>query len=351
MRTLWRALAVVVVAGCSGQPFRIDNPDAAMSDPHGGDAGQQTTGCGVDSDCGDGEVCVNCDGDGQCTPGCRQDSDCGDPRDICQLGTVCQSCPCPPGWCILNPCRDDDSDGYAATSDPTVTCTIPKGDCNDRDPTVHPGAVELCTNYVDDNCDGLTDEQDPSCQCPSGEQRCTDTWDCGSIGTVGCDKGCCTACSQTVKPDCSFNGSQYCAQPYSINSQDGCNYGWGCDDCGSCPTTVDPVCSIYGVTYDNACLLGLRVSQQMHTGACIPGEGILCKGYEGTDGGCGPSGQMYCRDTCGGSTSCLQGQCTKNGTCLLDSDCPAGLDLPLGPCDAGAPAYACNFGTCTSICR
>jgi CotH kinase protein/Putative metal-binding motif len=49
----------------------------------------------------------------------------------------------------------DDKDG-----DGVVWCD----DCADNDPSVHPGAVEVCGNNVDDNCSGVVDEN-----CP-GEQ-------------------------------------------------------------------------------------------------------------------------------------------------------------------------------------
>jgi cysteine-rich repeat protein len=50
---------------------------------------------------------------------------------------------------------DSDGDGYA-----------PPQDCNDANPAVHPGAVELC-NGIDDNCNGQIDEGCPPTPTPS----------------------------------------------------------------------------------------------------------------------------------------------------------------------------------------
>lgn len=57
--------------------------------------------------------------------------------------------------------KDDDGDGYGLTGSEAMLCgagrTTMAGDCNDLDPDVHLGGVELC-NRLDDDCDGLTDE-------------------------------------------------------------------------------------------------------------------------------------------------------------------------------------------------
>jgi hypothetical protein len=56
---------------------------------------------------------------------------------------------------------DVDGDGWGASND--VGCEMPpgavlvSGDCDDEDPSIHPGAEETC-NELDDNCDGQTDE-------------------------------------------------------------------------------------------------------------------------------------------------------------------------------------------------
>jgi MYXO-CTERM domain-containing protein len=63
--------------------------------------------------------------------------------------------------------EDSDGDGYGDPSSSTTTCTIPSGwvddhtDCDDSDAAVNPGATELC-NGIDDDCDGMVDEDDAS---------------------------------------------------------------------------------------------------------------------------------------------------------------------------------------------
>jgi cysteine-rich repeat protein len=58
--------------------------------------------------------------------------------------------------------RDADGDGHGSDSDTVTDCAAPDGfvavggDCNDAEPSVHPGAEELC-NAVDDDCDGTAD--------------------------------------------------------------------------------------------------------------------------------------------------------------------------------------------------
>ncbi len=57
--------------------------------------------------------------------------------------------------------EDKDGDGFGKSSSPKQACSQPPGftslidDCNDADPTVHPGAPEIdCTDPKDYNCDG-----------------------------------------------------------------------------------------------------------------------------------------------------------------------------------------------------
>ncbi len=60
--------------------------------------------------------------------------------------------------------RDFDSDGFGNAAVTIQGCSAPAGyvanntDCNDNNAAVRPGATELCTNSIDDDCDGVINE-------------------------------------------------------------------------------------------------------------------------------------------------------------------------------------------------
>jgi N-acetylneuraminic acid mutarotase len=64
--------------------------------------------------------------------------------------------------------EDADGDGYGVAGVSQVTCASPAGwaavagDCNDGDATVHPSAADATCNLVDNDCDGLVDEDVPN---------------------------------------------------------------------------------------------------------------------------------------------------------------------------------------------
>lgn len=53
-------------------------------------------------------------------------------------------------------CSDCDGDHY-----PDEACG--GSDCDDADPLINPAAEEICSNDIDDDCDGLVDGDDPDC--------------------------------------------------------------------------------------------------------------------------------------------------------------------------------------------
>jgi hypothetical protein len=98
---------------------------------------------------------------------------------------------------------DADGDGYGTFSQPLSACELPAGasqnpdDCDDTDPNVHPGAVEICDDK-DGNCDGVGDT-------PKG------TWysdeDGDGYGNPGMPHPACTQPQGTVadRSDCDDN--------------------------------------------------------------------------------------------------------------------------------------------------
>jgi len=60
---------------------------------------------------------------------------------------------------------DGDEDGYGAGAmmqacNPPAASALVSGDCNDQDPYIKPGGAEVCDYGVDNDCDGLVDDDD-----------------------------------------------------------------------------------------------------------------------------------------------------------------------------------------------
>jgi hypothetical protein len=122
-----------------------------------GDASSTTVACeapsgfvGDDSDCDDSEATVHPGATESCN---GVDDDCD--RDVDEDDAVDA-----PTWYA-----DVDGDGYGDVVSTTRACSQPSGhvadasDCDDADALIHPGGLELC-NGVDDDCDGVVDEDD-----------------------------------------------------------------------------------------------------------------------------------------------------------------------------------------------
>ncbi len=83
-------------------------------------------------------------------------------------------------------CTDMDADGYS-----TEGGSCGAIDCDDNNSSVNPGAVEVCSDAVDNNCNGLTDTADSN--AVNCQVNCTDSdadgysIEGGSCGAVDCD--------------------------------------------------------------------------------------------------------------------------------------------------------------------
>jgi hypothetical protein len=86
---------------------------------------------------------------------------------------------------------DDDADGYGSPADWSAACVPPSGyiatggDCLDDDPTVHPAAVEVCGDGIDQDCDGA----DEACSHPAPDELFTShadaSWSGADVRALG----------------------------------------------------------------------------------------------------------------------------------------------------------------------
>jgi hypothetical protein len=198
----------------------------------------------------------------------------------------------------LDPCVDDDSDGfYDVNSDPS--CLQPRDDCDDSDPAINPGEVDDTCNDVDNDCDTQVDEDyvpDNSCgvgECqtnnipsscaaggvetacqegapqvegPNGDPNCSDGLDnnCdGFTDEAGGDPAC-QPCIPTGLPDDNCDGID-----------DDCNFI--VDDLYVAPPTVCGVGECASTGFD-ACQSGVIVD------TCVAGTpGPYCGATSGFD--------------------------------------------------------------------
>ncbi len=137
---------------------------------------------------------------------------------------------------------DNDLDGF-----PAAPCGT---DCDDNDPNVHPNAVEICRDGLDNDCNGAADCNDPVCAgdpsccgngaCDAFENACTCPADCGSPPATeagqcgdGADNDC-DGCTDGADSDC--GGQETSCTDGNDNDCD------GSIDCADPDCVGDPSC-------------------------------------------------------------------------------------------------------------
>lgn len=196
----------LVVAGCT--PGRLDDG----SNDAGVDGGPCPGACDAGWTCVAGS-CVSIDPHCQgvdCPAGTRCD------RGACVAIDLCDgmSCPndgevCQNGLCVSGE-ADSDGDGFTA-----------RVDCDDSEPEVYPGAVEVCNGRYDacddalgdgaDECPGLCCGEEPACRdccdassCGGGDWTCSGEHRCECSGMV-CGGECVAGSECCTTADCPTN--------------------------------------------------------------------------------------------------------------------------------------------------
>ncbi|MEK6839798.1 MAG: hypothetical protein AABX72_02575, partial [Nanoarchaeota archaeon] len=291
-----------------------------------------------------------------CNPGaCPQGYIC-DPNNICQPNGLCSL-----GYTWLNGkcCPDLDFDTFYGTNG---ACPPPI-DCDDADPTVGGPVPEVCTNVIDDDCDGFADCADPDCNADPacGGALCGDgnpeysSEECDD-GNVASGDGCSPGCTIEIDLWDMFPNPQWINQPIThfFTNPNIANYIASfaaanglptivkiCDEQGYDATTGNclgsPVCSFDAASGGSACTgvtpavagsynrwLGIWAKQdvrvlnvQLPGSAC--GNGNLDAGEE-------------CEE-CSLDADCASGMCV-NGVCASDPQ------FGVSNCDMNNPGNA-----------
>ena len=231
---------------------------------------------------------------------------------------------------------DNDNDG--------VDCTL---DCNDDVASIFPGQIEFCFDGVDNNCDGFIDDMDLECSCNNPIDadldgfRCTDCND----GNPAINPGAVEICNDGIDNDCEastldiFDGDQD-GENCDTDCQDFnplinaaaieiCNDGID-NDCDTLIDLADPDCA--GGDADND---GYDSSVDCDDGdpAINPGAVEICN--DGIDNDCNPAtldlsdsdGDGYdCITDCDDSDPSIHPGVPENCADLIDNDCDGFID-------------------------
>ena len=244
------------------------------------------------------------------------------------------------GTCVA--CADADGDGY-----PDMACD--GSDCDDADANVNPAAEENCNNGIDDDCDDMTDLGDGDCGCVDHDQdgygeNCPAGFDCDdSIASVnpGAEELC-----NYVDDDCdgqTDEGVDMQTDPdncgecfWQCRAAEVCDRGNCADSCGGGRTECDRACIDTQTDLENCggcdltCYLP-HASESCSAGTCVL---TLCEmGW--VDGNADPADgcEYECLVSATGEEECGNG---------LDDNCDGQVDEGCGGDDGGG-GCGCNL--------
>ncbi len=285
---------------CDGLPTILDPDCASVLDRDGDgfcptgrddngngnciDAGEAT----ADSDCDDSAVTVFPDAPENCIDGldnnCDGFTDTDDPTCTGEMDADND------GYCPIG--RDLNDNGNCLDPDEDTAGF----DCNDHDDAVNPDQSEICTDAVDNDCDGLADFRDETCReffdadgdgyCPAGRDADADQ-DCVDDGETD-DPGDCDDDDAAINP----GHAEVCT-----NEVD--------DDCDALISLADPDCATYlDGDHDRYCTVGYDTNGDHD--CADEGEPAGASDCDDANAEVGPEATELCTngvdDDCDGST-------------------------------------------------
>jgi len=157
-------------------------------------------------------------------------------------------------YCLSESCNDNDGDN---SGDPaSAECSISQFDCDDGNANIYPtnpnsfcdcdgdypqGTAEICFNDIDEDCDGVPDDDCPTCDDYDNDGDdspgvATDPPDLCPIQEVDCDDE-----NALIYPT---NSNTYCncVNPYPQGTAEDCSDGED-NDCDGLTDAADPECS------------------------------------------------------------------------------------------------------------
>jgi parallel beta-helix repeat protein len=208
--------------------------------------------------------------------------------------------------------RDADGDTYGAPNDSIEAQSQPSGyaadssDCDDTNARIHPGAIELCRDGKDNDCDGNGDCADPDCSQDPACQTCTDN------DGDGYGKPASSSCAHT-EFDCNDNDAAIRpgATEICTDGQDN-----DCDqytDCADSDCSQDPACQTctdndgdgYGKPASPTCA-HTELDCNDNDASIHPGANEICT--DGQDNDC----DQY--------TDCADSDCSQDPACQSCTD-------------------------------
>jgi hypothetical protein len=270
--------------------------------------------CISDADCDDQDVCTGeetCGSNGRCRSGTPLDCDDQEfcTQDGCDPESGCthtnKTGPCDDGdpctmndQCVSGECTGEDVDADGDGHQPEA---CGGGDCDDANENINPDVFEgpqgadVCGDGIDNDCDGLTDDDDPACSQCTQDSDCDDGAFCNGAET--CD-------SDGVTPGTCQSGTPPCTDGVDC-TVDSCDEAT--DTCGHTPD--DSLCD----------------------------DGAVCNGAEWCDdqNGCQAGSNAPHGTPCDDQNPCTQGDyCDGGGNCIPG---PTATEGPV--CDAGMTCH------------